>query len=113
MTIRLMQVLLFLNYYMKEHICTACALRCNEINKKVTTSTLRCKVTGEGNAQSIAPEFSGRYLLVECHATTQGQPDSSSKEAWLQDFNVFVPVAQQSGDKPEGRVKLENVSVIR
>ncbi len=82
-------------------------------DKKVTTSTLRCEVTGEGNAQSIAPEFSGKYLLVECHGTTQGQADSSSKEAWLQDFNVFVPVAQQIGDKPEGRVKLENVSVIR
>ncbi|MDK9357552.1 hypothetical protein QQF54_06230 [Lelliottia sp. V106_10] len=82
-------------------------------DKKVTAATLRCEVTGEGDAHSIAPEFSGKYLLVECHETYEGQRRSSDKSAWLQDLNVFVPVAQQVGDKPESLVKLENVSVIR
>lgn len=82
-------------------------------DKKVTASALRCDVTGKGDAQSIASEFSGKYLLVECHETQEGQPGSSDKLAWLQDLNVFVPVAQQVGDKPESSVKLENVSVIR
>ncbi|XTD40080.1 hypothetical protein AB4I99_12305 [Citrobacter murliniae] len=82
-------------------------------NKKVTASALRCDVTEEGDAHSIAPEFSGKYLLVECHATNEGQPGSRDKLAWLQDLNVFVPVTQQLGDKPENPVKLENVSVIR
>lgn len=82
-------------------------------NKKVVTSSLLCDVTGEGDAHSIAPEFSGKYLLVECHSTNEGQLNSSNKLAWLQDLNVFVPVAQQLGDKPESLVKLENVSVIR
>lgn len=82
-------------------------------DKKVTASALRCDVTGEGDAHSIAPEFSGKYLLVECHVTNEGQLGSSEKLAWLQDLNVFVPVAQQVGDKPESLVKLENVSVIR
>lgn len=84
-----------------------------DADKKVTASALRCDVTGEGDAQSIAPEFSGKYLLVECHATTEGQAGSNEKLAWLKDFNVFVPVTQQVGDKPESPVKLEDVSVIR
>lgn len=82
-------------------------------NKKLIASALRCDVTGEGDARSIALEFSGKYLLVECHATNEGQLGSSDKLAWLQDLNVFVPVTQQVGDKPESLVKLENVSVIR
>jgi len=82
--------------------------------KKVSFSgALRCEVTGEGDAHSLSPEFSGKYLLVECKETHKGQPDSSSKEAWLKDINVFVPVAEQINDKPESQVKLENVSVIR
>ncbi|HHL2731592.1 TPA: hypothetical protein ACQ4J9_004304 [Yersinia enterocolitica] len=83
-------------------------------NKQVSSSRiLRCEVTGEGDAHSLSPAFSGKYLLVECHQTQKGQPDSSSKEAWLKDINVFVPVAQQVKDKPESQVTLENVSVIR
>ncbi len=82
-------------------------------DKKVTAANLRCEVTEEGDAQRIAPEFSGKYLLVECHSTNEGQQDSSSKLAWLQEFNLFVPVAQQLGDKPESLVKLEKVKVIR
>ncbi len=82
-------------------------------NKKVTTSSLFCDVTGEGDAQSIAPEFSGKYLSVECRMTSEGQPSSSTKLAWLQDFNIFVPVAMQVGDKPESPVKLEQVNVTR
>jgi len=81
-------------------------------NKKVTAAALRCEVTREGDANNIAPEFSGKYLLVECHATNEGQQDSSYKSAWLQDLNVFVPVAQQVGNKPESLVKLEKVNVI-
>lgn len=84
-----------------------------DAHKKVTAATLRCDVTKEGDANNIAPEFSGKYLFVECYATNEGQPGSSDKLAWLQDLNVFVPVAQQLGDKPESPVKLENVSVIR
>ncbi|BBS36157.1 hypothetical protein WP5S18E01_10040 [Enterobacter cloacae] len=84
-----------------------------DADKKVTASALRCNVTGEGDAQSIAPEFSGKYLLVECHGTHEGQQDSRDKLAWLQDLNIFVPVAQQLGNKPESPVKLESVSVIR
>lgn len=91
-------------YQAQEHI---------DSDKKVTASALRCEVTEGGDAQSIAPEFSGKYLLVECHATNEGQQGSSEKLAWLQDLNVFVPVVQQLGDKPESLVKLENVSVIR
>ncbi|WP_244664946.1 hypothetical protein [Candidatus Symbiopectobacterium sp. 'North America'] len=83
-------------------------------NKKVPASgALRCEVTAEGNADSLAPEFSGKYLLVEYQQTHKGQPISSSKSAWLKDLNVFVPVAEQLNDKPESSVKLENVSVIR
>lgn len=81
--------------------------------KKVTASTLSCAVTAEGDAQNIAAEFSGKYLLVECHSTTKGQLAGRDKLAWLKDLNVFVPVAMQIGDKPENPVKLENVSVIR
>ncbi|MBJ8735836.1 hypothetical protein [Citrobacter amalonaticus] len=84
-----------------------------DADEKVTAATLRCDVTEEGNASSIAPEFSGKYLLVECHETHEGQRESSNKLAWLQEFNVFVPVTMQVGDKPESSVKLENVSVIR
>lgn len=84
-----------------------------DADKKVTAATLRCDVTGEGDANSIAPEFSGKYLLVECHEANEGQPEISNKLAWLQEFNVFVPVAMKVGDKPESSVKLENVSVIR
>ena len=84
-----------------------------DTDKKVTASTLRCDVTKEGDASSITPEFTGKYLLVECHDTTEGQRESSTKLAWLQEFNVFVPVSMQVGDKPETPVKLENVSVIR
>ncbi|MHC9002769.1 hypothetical protein [Enterobacter adelaidei] len=84
-----------------------------DADKKVTSSAMRCEVTGEGDAQRIAPEFSGKYLLVECHESNEGQPDNRSKLAWLQDLNIFVPVAQQLGDKPERLVTLENVSVTR
>ncbi|MEM6161325.1 hypothetical protein AAH446_12355 [Erwinia sp. P6884] len=82
-------------------------------DKKVTASTLRCDVTGGGDAQSIAPEFSGKYLSVKCHTTNKGQTGSSDKLAWLQDLNVFVPVAMKVGNKPESQIKLENVNVIR
>jgi hypothetical protein len=82
-------------------------------DKNVKTSSLRCEVTREGDAQSIAAEFSGKYLLVECHEANEGQSDSSAKLAWLRDLKVFVPVAQQVGDKPESLVKLEDVSVTR
>ncbi|MFP1884125.1 hypothetical protein [Lonsdalea quercina] len=81
--------------------------------KKTSVSTLRCEVTGGGDARKIAPEFSGKYLLVECNTTHEGQPNSRTKQAWLQDLNLFVPVAQQLGDKPESPVKLENISVMR
>ncbi|WP_233967307.1 hypothetical protein [Pectobacterium polaris] len=81
--------------------------------KTPVSGTLRCEVTGEGDAHSLAPEFSGKYLLVECKETHKGQHDSSSKAAWLKDLNVFVPVAEQLNDKPESKVNLENVSVIR
>lgn len=84
-----------------------------DADKKVTAARLRCDVTEEGKANSIAPEFSGKYLLVECHEMNEGQQESSNKLAWLQDFNVFVPVAMHLGNKPESSVKLENVSVIR
>lgn len=67
----------------------------------------------EGDARNIASEFSGKYLLVQCHETHQGQLKISSKQAWLQDFNVFVPVIIQLGDRPESSVKLENVNIIR
>lgn len=82
-------------------------------DKKITATALRCDVTAEGDAHSIAPEFSGKYLLVECHAIREGELSSSDKQAWLQDLNVFVPVAMQAGDKPERLVTLENVSVTR
>lgn len=82
-------------------------------DKKVTAAALRCDVTGEGDAHSIASEFSGKYLLVECHETHKGQQDSNNKLAWLQDLNVFVPVAHQLGNKPERLVKLEDVNVLR
>ncbi|HID8276318.1 hypothetical protein ACFYLG_18290 [Proteus mirabilis] len=84
-----------------------------DTNKKVTASSLFCDVTEEGDAQSIAAKFSGKYLLVECRMTTKGQPNSGTKLAWLQDFNIFVPVAMQVGDKPESPVRLEHVNVIR
>ena len=84
-----------------------------DADKKVTAATLRCNVTKEGDANSIAPEFSGKFLLVECHETNKGQQESNNKLAWLQEFNVFVPVAMQLADKPESSVKLENISVIR
>ncbi|WP_172731121.1 hypothetical protein [Pluralibacter gergoviae] len=82
-------------------------------DKKVTAATLRCEVTGQGKANNIAPEFNGTYLLVECNETRRGQVESRNKLAWLQEFNVFVPVAMQVGDKPESPVKLEEISVIR
>lgn len=82
--------------------------------KKVSHSgSLRCAITGEGDAQNLATEFSGQYLLVECKESYKGQPDSTSKIAWLKDLNVFVPVAEQIKGKPESAVKLINVSVIR
>lgn len=82
-------------------------------DKKVITSALSCEVTTKGDANSIAPEFGGKFLLVDCHETDEGQVGSSIKLAWLQDLNVFIPVAMQVGNKPESPVKLENVSVIR
>ncbi len=50
---------------------------------------------------------------MECKESHKGQPDSTSKIAWLKDLNVFVPVAEQIKGKPESAVKLINVSVIR
>lgn len=82
-------------------------------DKKVTASALRCDVTGEGDAHEIASQFSGKYLLVKCHETNERQLESSEKLAWLQDLNIFVPVAMQIGDKPESSVTLEDVSVMR
>lgn len=82
-------------------------------DKKVTASTLRCDVTAGGEANSIAPEFSGKYLLVDCRSTRENQKSSAEKLAWLQDLNLFVPLTQQVGDRPESPVKLENVSVVR
>ncbi|ELY5257663.1 TPA: hypothetical protein PXJ35_000380 [Yersinia enterocolitica] len=83
-------------------------------NKQASSSgILRCEVTREGDAHNLSPAFSGKYLLVECTQTQKDQPDSSSKEAWLKDINIFVPVAHQVNDKPESQVMLENVSVIR
>jgi hypothetical protein len=82
--------------------------------KKVSTSgALRCAITGEGDAQNLAAEFSGKYLLIVCKESHKGQLDSTSKVAWLKDLNVFVPVAEQIKGKPESAVKLINVSVIR
>lgn len=81
--------------------------------KEVIASSIRCNVISEGDARNIASEFSGKYLLVQCHETHQGQLKISSKQAWLQDFNVFVPVIIQLGDRPESSVKLENVNIIR
>ncbi|MDE8756600.1 hypothetical protein PZA22_19135 [Pectobacterium polaris] len=72
-----------------------------------------CWYGGFYASHSLAPEFSGKYLLVECKETHKGQNDSSNKAAWLKDLNVFVPVAEQLNDKPESKVSLENVSVIR
>lgn len=82
-------------------------------DKKVTASALSCNVTGEGDAGKISPQFSGKYLLVECHETNEGQAGSHDKLAWLQDLNIFVPVAMQVGDKPESPVTLQDVSVTR
>ncbi|MGU9869864.1 hypothetical protein [Kluyvera ascorbata] len=84
-----------------------------DADKKVTASTLRCDVTTGGEANSIAPEFSGKYLLVACHSSRDNQKSSVEKLAWLQDLNLFVPLTQQVGDQPESPVKLENVSVVR
>ncbi|WP_336777730.1 hypothetical protein [Pantoea sp. USHLN256] len=84
-----------------------------DADKKVTASTLRCEVTNEGDANTLSPVFGGKYLLVECSATNEGQVSSSDKLAWIQELNIFVPIAMQVGDKPETPVKLENVSVIR
>ena len=84
-----------------------------DADKKVTASALRCEVTAEGDANTLSPVFGGKYLLVECSATNEGQVSSSDKLAWLRDLNFFVPVTMQLGDKPETPVKLENVSVIR
>lgn len=81
--------------------------------KEVITSSIRCNVLSEGDAGSIASEFSGKYLLVQCDETHEGQQKISSKQAWLQDFNVFVPVTMQVGDRLESSVKLENINVIR
>ncbi len=84
-----------------------------DVDKKVTAATLRCDVASEGDANKIAPEFSGEYMSVKYHETIEGQAESSTKLAWLQEFNVFVPLAMQVGDKPESSVKLDNVSVTR
>ncbi|MDT0176536.1 hypothetical protein Q9R34_10855 [Enterobacter sp. BRE11] len=80
-------------------------------DKKVTASALGCNVTCEGEADKISPQFSGKYLLVKCHETNEGQAGSHNKLAWLQDLNIFVPVAMQVGDKPESPVTLKDVSV--
>ncbi|WP_237734438.1 hypothetical protein [Pantoea ananatis] len=66
-----------------------------DADKKGTASALRCDVTYKGEAHEIAPEFSGKYLLVKCDETDEGQPSSSDKLAWLQDLNIFVPFATQ------------------
>lgn len=84
-----------------------------DADKKVTASALRCDVTDQGEAHEISPEFSGKYLLVKCDETDEGQPGSSDKFAWMQDLNIFVPVATQISGKPESLVTLEDVKVIR
>jgi len=84
-----------------------------DAEKKVTASSLTCEVTAQGDAERIAPEFDGKYLLVVCDQTAEGQVKSRDTLAWLQDLNVFVPVAMQVGEKPESQVRLENVKVMR
>lgn len=42
----------------------------------------------------------------------EGQPNSSTKLAWLLDFNISVPISMQLADQPERQVKQEHVNVI-
>jgi len=56
------------------------------VDKKVTAATLRCDVASEGDANKIAPEFSGEYMSVKSHETIEGQPENSTKLACLQEF---------------------------
>ena len=81
--------------------------------KTGTLAHLRCEVKNGDQARNIAPVFSGRYLVVECDQTQQGQPPSHSKDAWLQDYHVLVPLTEQLGDKPEHPVNLVNVSLVK
>lgn len=68
-----------------------------------------CQVTGKGRAAEINAAFSGAYLQVECVEKSDGQPESRTRDAWLTDLNIFLPLSAEIEGKPATRTVLTNV----
>lgn len=73
----------------------------------------QCSVLAGGEAQSINPAFSGRYLQVACRSEGDGQKTDETRDAWLEDLRVLVPLASKLGSAPWQDTRLEQVAITR
>jgi len=73
----------------------------------------QCSVLAGGEAHSISPAFSGRYLQVACHSEGDGQKTVETRDAWLEDLRVLVPLASKLGSAPWQDTRLEQVALTR
>ncbi len=73
----------------------------------------QCSVQAGGEAQSINPAFSGRYLQVACRSEGDGQKTVETRDAWLEDLRVLAPLASKLGSAPWQDTRLEQVAIIR
>jgi len=72
-----------------------------------------CNVYEGGNAHEINPAFSGHYLRVDCLIESDKQPALVSRQAWIDDLKVMVPISAKIGDKPEEQTQLLDVKIWR
>ncbi|MBS6435943.1 MULTISPECIES: hypothetical protein [Pantoea] len=73
----------------------------------------QCSVQAGGEAQRINPAFSGRYLQVACRSEGDGQKTDETRDAWLEDLRVLVPLASKLGSAPWQDTRLEQVAITR
>lgn len=68
-----------------------------------------CKVTGKGQAAEINTALSGEYRQIDCVSKNPGQPDTLTREAWLTDLHVSLPMSAEIKGKPATRTVLTNM----
>ncbi|RPE03537.1 hypothetical protein BBB56_03330 [Candidatus Pantoea deserta] len=73
----------------------------------------QCKVQAGGEARTINPAFSGRYLQLACRSEGDAQKPVETREAWLEDLRVLVPLASKLGSAAWQETRLEQVEIMR
>lgn len=74
--------------------------------------TVNCEVTTSGEASVLSPVFTGKYWEVSCKTVSTNET-YSTKSAFVQDLNIYVPLTSMNGDGQERPVRLEDVKVTR